>query len=181
MRILLRKVASTLAFRQVTLTHIMPSGKAKSKAKSKQEQAIHQDEDDLAMSEEEMYRIIRETGIMGQNSTASREPDAGFVTMRASELPEARFEELAEDSNDDEYGEDEDEAAATGLSANVPAPRKLVQLIDQDEGLPLPPRDFTEAAAEGGNTVITLADIEDDETFKTILWMVVFSTLWLCL
>lgn len=165
----------------------MATNKTKSRRKGKsasEEQAIEQD-DDLAMSEEEMYRIIRDTGVMGESVSNSVNSNS-FVTMRPSELPTQRFEELGQQElgDDDEYGIDVDdevqeEPVASTLSSSVlpPTPRKLVELIDEDEALPLPDL----SRINNGNVPLTLSSIEDDETFKIILWMVVFSTLWLCL
>lgn len=160
----------------------MAPSKGKSKSRGKPapvEQTIEQD-DDLAMSEEEMYRIIRDTGVMGESASSE-----SFFTMRPSELPTQRFEELEQDSDEnDEYGNDDEATleqepvAPASSSSDVPqTPRKLVELIDEDEALPLPDL----SRINEGNVPLTLSSIEEDETFKIILWMVVFSTLWLCL
>lgn len=159
----------------------MAPSKGKSKSTGKPapvEQTIEQD-DDLAMSEEEMYRIIRDTGVMGESASSE-----AFVTTRPSELPTQRFEELEQETDDnDEYGNDEEATleepvASTSSASDVPqTSRKLIELIDEDEALTLPDL----SRINEGNVPLTLSSIEDDETFKIILWMVVFSTLWLCL
>lgn len=162
----------------------MAPGKQKGKMKGKKsplEATIDQEqEEDLAMSEEEMYRIIRETGIMGESAGASAGSSEAFVTMRPSEVQEGRFEELDDVQDEDEDADTSKEPAGSPLSSSRAAPRKLVELIDEDEALPQP--DLAQQSTEGAiTTPITIASIEEDETFRLVLWMVVFSTLWLCL
>lgn len=156
----------------------MARSKSKQKSKPVSVDDRMEQEEDLAMSEEEMYRIIRETGIMGEaaGTSAGNNSDSS-MPMQPADLQDGRFEEIADSAGEEP---DDEEQVVFASTASKIAPRKLVELIDEDESLPQPLL-AREATSDSTLIPLTLESIEEDETFRIVLWMVVFSTLWLCL
>lgn len=149
-----------------------------------------EEESDLAMSEEEMYRVIRETGILGDSfaaataSSSSPHSSSSFATKGINNQGIPRFEELSDSGEDDELEHEtedgvEEQQHEQGTPTSIDAvpilasPRRLVELIDSDEALP---------QSDLPSDAIDLEEVQgDDNVFRFFIWMIIFGSLWLCL
>jgi hypothetical protein len=163
---------------------IMASNNSQGKQTAEPPLPQNDEEGDLEMSEEEMYRIIRETGVLKGAQDVDGATSKHFVNMRPSQLnddsvttPLARFTEVEDDDAEDEEenGAQSSMPSAFNVATAAP-PRRLVELIDQDEALAQPDL-LVRRPTDGSITAV----LEEDESFRITLWIVVFSTLWLCM
>lgn len=113
--------------------------------------------DDLAMDDNEMFRLVDQTDILN-GAAANINGSQAFKIMRPSELDAQQT------------------TPTSSSSSSLPVPaKKLVELIDGEEAETTDPgSDEDEQEAIPGSPF-------EDESFQMLLCVIVFSTLWLCL